>query len=124
MTVKDATTNIISMSRVASAIVHGWNKTANMWSASGNQMSMVGDVDDGRNREADRRPLGGAGHRQGKTTAMEQRARAVAMDAGRSSTSWREERGPNAGELEAAPMERAPAGHTGKTGEQQTWSRA
>lgn len=68
--------------------------------------------------------LGWAGHRQEKTTAMEQRARAVAMDAGRSSTSWREERGPNAGELEAAPMERAPAGRAGKIGEQQAWSRA
>jgi hypothetical protein len=39
--------------------------------------------------------LGWAGHRQGKTTTMEQRARAMAMDAGRSSTSCREERGPN-----------------------------
>jgi hypothetical protein len=51
--VNDVTTNIISMSRVASAIVHGWSKTANRWSASGNQMSMVGDVDDGRSKEAD-----------------------------------------------------------------------
>jgi hypothetical protein len=60
LTVNDATTNIISLSRVASATVHVWSKTTNRWSASRNQMSMVGDVDDGRSREADRRTRGGA----------------------------------------------------------------